>query len=142
MEALSYTNAPTNYRYCINEKCPLAQHCLRALAWKDLPSRLENVWILNPSRTNKGNQCEYFRDSAPVTYASGLLGMQTIMYPSQYKRFSMDLISMLGRSQFFDCRKGVRFITPSDQAKVQQALGNSGASIPLKFDKYKDDLLW
>ena len=98
--------------------------------------------LLNPRQCTKDRKCPHYRDSAPVRYARGFMGMQQKMYPGQYDIFMSALVSQFGRNPYFERRKGERPLSPKEQDIVRRALRKAGVTEQLDFDSYEDSIPW
>ena len=90
MNTIDYAQVPQTFFLCIHDTCPLANQCLRHMAWTALPATEEHISIINPKCTTPSETCRHFRSATPVTYARGFRGMQAQMLPAQYAKFSED----------------------------------------------------
>lgn len=143
MPKKQYKKAPLNYPVCLHADCPRAEHCLHRVAYGMLLEKCEMLRVINPERCRKdGDNCPYFRDSAPVTYARGFTQMQRRMYPGQYNRFMRLLVGYFGRNPYFERRKGETALTPAEQKIVLNALRQAGVEEDLKFDAYEENVNW
>ena len=69
MPAKLYKDVPPGYTVCLHGDCARASCCLHQIAYQRLLESENVLSLLNPARCTKDDQCPYFRDSAPVTYA-------------------------------------------------------------------------
>ena len=142
MPAKFYKDVPPGYTVCLHGDCARASCCLHQIAYQRLLESENVLSLLNPARCTKDDQCPYFRDSAPVTYALGFTGMQRRMYPSQYTAFVSILMGRYGRNPYYDRRKGNIALSPVEQQFIRDALRKVGVTEDLEFDRYETGLLW
>ncbi len=142
MSSKNYTKIPTDYSVCLHADCPLAATCLHQQVYAKLLETQTNLVLINPGKCSKNDQCEFYRDSKPVTYARGFLNFQKNMFPGQYKKFMMILIKYFGRNSYFDRRRGTRVLSPKEQEIVLDALRRVGVTADMKFDAYEDLVNW
>jgi hypothetical protein len=142
MKRISYKEVPRGYAHCVSSTCPLSETCLRAIAWRSLPKKKIIVPVVNPACTAESEACEYFRTCAPSTLALGFTRMQSLMLPKQYEAFSALLKAHFGRNPYFQRRNGQRPILPEEQELIRQTLAQVGARTNLKFDAYKEEMIW
>ena len=116
--------------------------CLHQLAYQPLQEQIPILHLLNPQQCTKDGKCPHYRDSAPVRYARGFMGMQQKMYPGQYDIFMSALVSQFGRNPYFERRKGERPLSPKEQDIVRRALRKAGVTEQLDFDSYEDSIPW
>lgn len=88
---MSNMNIPGNYAVCIaGGSCPLAEQCLRALAYKQLaqsPKQSVSISIVNPNNDEiryATEQCKQFRSSQPKRYAKGMTHLYDPHHPTPY----------------------------------------------------------
>ena len=127
---------PKTFSLCIHAQCPMADRCLRRVAWDTLVESEECVTIISPLRALQGEGCRYFRSAQRVTYARGFRGMQSQMFPAQYMAFSQRLISHFSRNSCYERRRGDRLCSPADIAFIREVLASIGL-FHLEFDAYE-----
>lgn len=128
---------PKTFSLCIHSQCPVAEHCLRRMAWSTVVDSEERFSIISPSRALPGEECRYFRPNERATYARGFRGMQSLMLPAQYKAFSQRLIGHFSRNCYYERRRGERLCSPADIAYIREVLASIG--LPhLEFDAYEE----
>ena len=132
---------PQGFSLCIHEACPLAEQCLRRMAWAALLASEERICIINPMLAMPSEACRYYRSIAPVTYARGFRGMQSQMLPAQYAKFSERLMKHFSRTSYFEHRRGTMLCTPTDIAYIRAVLNDLGLS-DLEFDAYEECYNW
>ena len=141
MNTIDSTQMPQGFSLCIHEACPLAEQCLRRMAWAALPASEERICIINPMLATPSEACRYYRSIAPVTYARGFRGMQSQMLPAQYARFTEALMKRFSRSSYYEHRRGTMLCSPSDIAYIRDVLSELGLS-GLEFDAYEEHYNW
>ncbi len=128
---------PKTFSLCIHAQCPMADRCLRRVAWNVLVESEECVTIISPLRALQGEGCRYFRSAQRVTYARGFRGMQSQMLPAQYMVFSQRLTNHFSRNSYYERRRGDRLCSPADMAFIREVLASIG--LPhLEFDAYEE----
>ena len=137
-----YTSAPEEYPVCGFADCPMAETCLRQLAYRSLTVSETYLRLINPRKCSKDASCQFFRDAQPVRFAIGFTNFQKQMYPDQYKAFCNLLIGVWNRNNYFAYRRGSRILSPREQAIVLGALKKVGVSKKMEFDRYQDLLNW
>lgn len=128
---------PKSFALCIHEQCPLAERCLRRIAWSAVVDGEEQFSIISPSYAVSGEECSYFRPAERVVYARGFRGMQARMLPGQYAAFSQRLISHFSRNSYYERRRGERLCSPKDMAYIREVLDELGL-VHLEFDAYEE----
>lgn len=137
-----YTSIPPRYEVCLHADCSKADVCLHQIAYQKLLSGQTTLYLINPKMCKKNARCQFFRNSTPVRYARGFTGFQKQMYPDQYAKFSSILRSEFGRNPYFERRKGLRPLSPSEQDLILNALQRVGVKEKLEFDAYEDEISW
>ena len=128
---------PKTFALCIHEHCPVAEHCLRRMAWNAVTESEEMFTVISPSYAVPGEDCRYFRPAERVVYARGFRGMQARMLPAQYAAFSQRLISHFSRNCYYERRRGERLCSPKDMAYIREVLADLGLA-HLEFDAYEE----
>lgn len=141
MKTFDYTQIPQAFPLCIHDACPLAEQCLRHMAWKALPASEDHINIINPKCVASGDTCRFFRSAEPVVYARGFRGMQAKMLPAQYAKFSERLMKHFSRTAYFEHRRGTMLCTPSDMGYIRSVLEELNLS-HLEFDAYEKHCNW
>lgn len=141
MNTIDYTQVPQTFPLCIHDACPLAEQCLRHLAWTALPASEEHVNIVNPKCAAPGETCRFYRSAEPVIYARGFRGIQAKMLPAQYAKFSERLMKHFSRTSYFEHRRGTMLCSPSDIAYIRGVLDELGL-FDLEFDAYEERYNW
>ena len=98
--------------------------------------------VLNPGRCSKDAKCKFYRSNTPITYARGFAHFQKRMFPDQYDRFSMILMSTFGRNAYYERRRGDTALTPKEQRMVPDALKQAGVTEEMKFESYEENTNW
>lgn len=137
MTNIAGNGVPKTFSLCIHEQCPMAERCLRRMAWNVVVESEEQFSIISPSRAVPDEECRYFRSAERVVYARGFRGMQARMLPAQYVAFSQRLIGHFSRNCYYERRRGERLCSPKDIAYIRQVL--AGLSLGhLEFDAYEE----
>ena len=141
MNTIDYTQVPQMLTLCIHDACPLAEQCLRHMAWIALPDTEERISIINPKCVTPSEACCHYRSATPVTYARGFRDMQAKMLPAQYVKFSERLMKHFSRTSYYEHRRGTMLCSPSDMAYIRDVLGELGLP-DLEFDAYEERYNW
>lgn len=128
---------PKTFALCIHEQCPLAERCLRRMAWSAVVDGEEQFSIISPSYAVPDEECRYFRSADRAVYARGFRGMQARMLPAQYVAFSQRLIGHFSRNCYYERRRGDRLCSPKDIAYIREVLVELNLG-HLEFDAYEE----
>ncbi|MBQ0074074.1 MAG: hypothetical protein KBT34_07750 [Prevotella sp.] len=142
MTKKTYNDIPNGYSVCEHNTCPLADSCLHQIAYRQLKETDEFLRLINPCRCSQSNDCQYYRNSAPITYARGFTNFQKLMFPQQYKEFMALCINHWSRNPYFERRRGDYPLPPSEQDFILQALKKCGVTDSLQFDRYEELINW
>ena len=137
-----YTSLPSGYAACLHADCPMAETCLHQIAYPMLLETNNILSVVNPYRCSKDAKCKFYRSNKPITYARGFAHFQKRMFPEQYDRFSMILISKFGRNAYYERRRGDTALTPKEQRIVLDALKAVGVTEEMKFESYEENTNW
>ena len=140
MPRKTYSTLPADYTVCLHEDCPMAATCLHQTAYSKLQESEPYLWLINPRKCTKGDNCAFYRDAKPVMYARGFTGFQKRMFPGQYQTFMRTLIIEFGRSNYFERRSGRLPLSPKEQEIVLAALHKAGITEDLPFDHYEEQV--
>ncbi|MGM9760114.1 MAG: DUF6078 family protein [Parabacteroides sp.] len=137
-----YTSLPTDYPVCQLSDCPMAETCLHQISYPTLLEKNNILHLVNPNKCSKDAQCKFYRSNKPITYARGFAHFQKRMFPEQYDRFSMMLISQFGRNPYYERRRGDTALTPEEQRIVLDALKEVGVTEEMQFESYEENTNW
>ena len=137
-----YKDIPADYPLCLNKDCPMADSCLRQLAYRRHEELGTFLKLINPSKCSQQADCPYYVSNQPVRFAKGFVNIQKLMYPEQYAKFMTLLICHFGRNQYFKRRRGDIVLPPEEQEVIQMALEKAGVTQPMEFDEYITAINW
>ena len=137
-----YKDIPSGYLLCLHADCPMADSCLRQLAYRRHAELGTFLRLINPSMCSKQADCPHYVSNQPVRFARGFMNFQKRMYPEQYDKFMLLLILHFGRSQYFKRRRGEIVLPPEEQEAIQIALKKAGVTQKMEFDEYIDAINW
>ena len=134
---------PTDYPLCLNRQCPLASTCLRQLVEQNCSDSAEYWYIISPKRIAAlQGQCPYYRPSAKVTYAKGMVNMLENMPHKQMRAVVAGLKRLFSERTYYRIRKGERLVFPAEQEKIYTLLQACGINSRPEFDDYTEDYEW
>ena len=137
-----YKDIPSCYPLCLHADCPMAESCLRQLAYRRHAELGTFLRLINPSMCSKQADCPHYVSNQPVRFARGFVNFQKRMYPEQYDKSMLLLILHFGRSQYFKRRRGDIALPPEEQEAIQIALKKAGVTQKMEFDEYIDAINW
>ena len=132
-----------HYLVCFIDQCPLHDQCLRWLAGQYVDTMPLAHNAINPHNPKiGGEQCIMFRKSERVLMKRGLTNLYYDMPGHMEKSIRAHLISLWGRNQYFEMRRGKRLITPSRQQDIADVCRQHGWTGPIVYDGEQEDWLW
>lgn len=137
-----YPDLPDNYPLCLHTDCPMADHCLRQLAFRRHAELGLYLRLVNPSQCTRQSGCPHYVSNRPVKFAKGFTNFKRSMYPAQYDRFMTILIAHYGRNQYFSRRRGDIVLSPEEQELIRSILVRVGVDHPMEFDQYIEAINW
>ena len=137
-----YKDIPSGYPICICSDCPMADSCLRQLAYRRHEELGTFLKLINPSKCSKQADCLHYVSNQPVRFAKGFTNFKMRMYPDQYDKFMTLLICHFGRNQYFKRRRGEIVLPPEEQEVIKVALEKAGITQPMEFDEYIEAINW
>ena len=93
-----YKDIPADYPLCLHGECPMADSCLRQLAYRRHAELGTFLNLINPSKCSKLADCPHYVSNRPVKFAKGFMNIQKLVYPEQCEQFRTLLICHLGRN--------------------------------------------
>ena len=131
------------YVVCHSERCPLREHCLRAILSHYVP---ENRFATNSINLNnplmQTEQCPSYRDDQPRRMPVGLTWLYHDMPGRQERVIKANLIRHLTRTGYYRYRNGSRPVTPDVEQYIRQLLKAHGITQEPHFDGYTEDYVW
>ena len=131
------------YVVCHSERCPLREHCLRAILSHYVP---ENRFATNSINLNnpqmQTEQCPSYRNDQPRRMPVGLTWLYHDMPGRQERVIKANLIRHLTRTGYYRYRNGSRPVTPDVEAYIRQLLKAHGITQEPHFDGYTEDYVW
>ena len=131
------------YVVCHSERCPLHEHCLRAILSHYAP---EDCLVTNSINLNnpqmQTEQCPMYRSDEIRRMPVGLTWLCHDMPHWQERVIKGNLIRQFTRSGYYRLRNGSRPITPDVEQYIRQLLKAHGITQEPHFDGYIEDSVW
>jgi len=131
------------YVVCHSERCPLREHCLRAILSHYVPENrpvTTSVNLNNPLVQTE--QCSFYRSDEIRRMPVGLTWLCHDMPGWQEHVIKGNLMRHLTRTGYYRYRNGSRPITPDVEAYIRQLLKAHGITQEPHFDGYTEDYVW
>lgn len=138
-----FSKIPNGYTLCSRTDCPCSDTCLRNVAYRNITPDVERITIFNPHILDVSQApCSNFKEYRIVRNAYGFEGIYRQIPNENKKQFFLDIPGTLSESTYYRMKRGAHTISPSLQEEIIQAAISRGASTPLEFDAYKDEIDW
>ena len=142
IETLDYTQVPSNFMHCFRAECPHANECLRYQATRFIPSECKSVVCLNPLRVPNPTECPEFLSDKPVQYAYGISRLYDDIPFSTAKDVKDDVITKIGKSQYYRMKKELIGISPRLQQSIKAVFQKHGIDKEPLFDRHEFVFQW
>lgn len=123
----------TNYAYCINAKCKMADTCSHAIKYhNDDCANEETINVINPAvmKFDDDDKCQFYIEPRTVTIAHGMLKSTGRMPHDTYKGFSILMQHRWNHTDYFDRRAGRKPMLPQHQRDVIAVAQQVGYTFP------------
>lgn len=134
---------PEFFARCLNEKCTQADSCLRRLALSQTTPETRIFSIINPeSIPQDTTKCTSFISSRKLRMAWGMKHLlDNVPYKTAYS-IRNNLIGYYGKSHYYCCFRGERYITPTEQAYIRKLFLQYGIKEEPVYDDYTEEYNW
>lgn len=124
----------TNYAYCINTQCKMADSCSHALKYHhdENHDSQEVINVINPSviSFDEEGKCQFYIEPKLITVAHGMLKSTGAMPHKTYIEFSHFMQKRWNRTDYFDRRSGKKPMMPKHQDDVIATAKELGYTFP------------
>lgn len=139
----SYDNVPKDFLYCIHDKCPRRDNCLRYQVTLDVSPKLSHYTTLNPKYiTGNENECDFFKPNETTRFALGMNHLLDNVPHAVALTMRKDIYALMGRSMYYRILNEERTLHPIEQEQIADIFRKHGIKSPLVFDKYVDKYDW
>ena len=121
IDTLNYNEVPFHFVHCFRTECPKASSCLRYQATRFLPADKRCVKALNPTFVGNPAECQEYLSDTPVIYASGISRLFDELPYAKAKDVKDDIISLIGKSQYYRMKNKTIGISPLQQHTIKTA---------------------
>lgn len=136
---IDFSSMPKGYKLCFNDKCLLAQKCLRHIAIEQIKDSAEVFQVINHFKF-EGMSCKYFVCSENVSIAYGMKGAFENILVSDAKKIRIELIELFGQAEFYRRKNAEKPISPDEQEQIINIFAKFGYTI--SFDKTIETTFW
>lgn len=135
-----YNGFPASFAHCFNGECSRGATCLRRQVALRIPQDRACVYAINPGHftSGTGESCPHFRLDKPQRYARGISHLFDEVPLKKALAIKSQMMSYLGRTNYYRCNRKERLIKPAEQAYIQQLFRNQHVHDEPKFDEYLD----
>lgn len=142
-ETLHYSEVPNCFGMCAATDCPLADTCLRRIAFSILPADVIFPSTLNPKTIEAmAGKCKYYRPNKKVRFAKGFVRTTNALTVSASGPFRYGLIGKWGIRKYYQKRKGETLLSPDEQQQVIALAKKLGLNQEEYFDSYVEEYNW
>lgn len=127
---IDFSEMPQMFGRCLCAACPLADKCLRQLAWRQEETRGDWLTVLNPHTVKGGPECPHFIDAFHPAYAKGLRFNLDDVPLGKARALRSALTEALGRMKLSRMRRGLLPISPEQQRWLADIFARHGAPAP------------
>lgn len=132
-----------NYLICLSDHCPRHEECLRWQVGQYAPTDTYMLSIINPRNPMTGDgSCNMFRQREKVTVYYGMTHFYDDIPEPKAKAIRHALERKLKRTNYYECRRGDRPITPAFHSIIEETARNNGWQGPLVFEREEKDYDW
>lgn len=123
----------TNYSFCINRQCKVADKCSHALKYRNSDAiSSETINVINPAIMNfdEAGKCQFYIEPRIITVANGMLKSTGNMPLNVYKSFSKMMQQQWNHTDYFDRRAGRKPMMPQHQQEVLDTAAELNYTFP------------
>lgn len=136
---IDFSTKPKNYKLCFNDKCLLAEKCLRRIAVTQLAESADLLQVVNHAKFNEKN-CKYFIDNEKVEIAYGMKVAFENILVSDVNKIRNELVEHFGQTGFYRRKNAVKQITPDEQEYIASVFAKFGYTV--SFDQIIESTFW
>lgn len=140
---ISPKEVPHNYTMCVYNECPLAENCLRRLAFDCQPETEVSLKVINPKCISpSADGCSHYRPAKKLRYAKGFVNILESLPKKVWKAVGYKLQLLFHGRTYYRVRKGERLLSPQEQQAIIYLLKEGGMTEIPDFDAYVEDYAW
>lgn len=120
--SFDYSQVPSYFVHCFNDRCPLAGKCLRRLAANQVTARQKVIQTINPAvwpAQETQAQCPHFLPMKPIRLAWGMRNALNLMPHQQAQGIIRALNRMYSRPTLHRIMVCQREIPPREQVQIE-----------------------
>lgn len=141
--SFDYSKVPFQFGLCAITDCPLADTCLRRVAFEHTPADVHFPPTLNPKTAKtKTKQCKYYRSNKKLRYGKGFIRTTEALTVKVSGKFRYTLIARWGFKKYYQKRKGETLLSPDEQAEVIELAKRLDLHMDDYFDAYVEEYDW
>lgn len=136
---IDYKEIPGWWAVCTNATCPMAEKCLRFMAFRSLPDHVTKWPCVLPSALKDGT-CRYYQKSERVKMAMGFGDLYNKVRDRHARHtVRLQLTEYLGsKGTYYRYQHGERLLTPEQQQFIQQLAKTYGNGEEVDFGTMKE----
>lgn len=138
-----YSQVPSYFTHCFNERCSHADRCLRRLATLHADASRAVVEAVSPAYWPTGNDpCKAFQPIQPIRLAWGLKRILGTLPHNQSRGAASRLNGMFAKTTLYRITNGIRPLSPAEQDRIAAVFSSYGVAKEDVFDRWTDSYDW
>ena len=136
----NYADFPATFAQCFNEQCRRCDSCLRHQMALRVPKERAGLYIINPGylESLSGETCRFFLLDQPQRFAIGITGLFDDLPVRKANIIKGQIMSYMGRSNFYRCKRKERMVKPKEQAYIKKLFLRQDIEDEPKYDEYRE----
>lgn len=138
---IDYKKIPAWWAVCPNEKCEVAETCLRHQVCRQLPQQY-HYWLCVLPQTWTAAPCAHFQKAGKVTMARGIGAVyKHVPYDRKVRSaLRLALTAYFGsKGTYYRYKNGERAINPKMQQEIRDIVHRYAPGIEVPFDETYED---
>ncbi|MBQ4520308.1 MAG: hypothetical protein II999_06830 [Bacteroidaceae bacterium] len=134
---------PGGFATCYVSDCPLAETCLRHLAYDMVEGKYPFMTVLSPKwKARQKGPCQYYLKNERVRRARGFIRTLNAISAGKTTTFRIGIMSHMGARRYYQARKGEILLKPTEEQLVIRLANQCGVVLDEYFDSHEELLLW
>lgn len=137
---INFKEIPAWWAVCQNGQCPMAEGCLRYLAYRTLPAEMTKWPCVLPNALKDG-QCMYYQKPERVKMARGFGDLYNKVRDRHARHIvRLRLTEYLGsKGTYYRYQHGERLLTPEQQQWIQELIKTYGNGDEVDFRSFIEE---
>lgn len=140
---IDLSTMPRSFGMCNQTECPLANTCLRHLAYTAIGEDRPFIKTTNPKwMAQQKGACSLYLSNQPARRARGFIRTVKAMPTGKAESFRLSAIGKMGYRRYYQCRKGEILLTKDEEDFIISLAKRYGVVLDDYFDKHEEVLMW